>query len=66
MSRELTSDLVAVKTPVEGAVFSGTETVVGRLVTTGGVLMSVNRKNNNNVSLHIIDDEIFCSKTMNS
>ena len=46
VSRELTSDLVAVKTPVEGAVFSGTETVVGRLVTTGGVLMSVNRKNN--------------------
>jgi hypothetical protein len=43
VSRELTSDLVTVKIVVEAAVFSGTETVVGRLVTTGGVLTSVKR-----------------------
>lgn len=41
VSNELTSVLVTVNTSVVVAVFSATDTVVGRLVITGAVFMSV-------------------------
>lgn len=41
VSNELTSVLVTVNTSVVAAVFSATDTVVGRLVITGAVFMSV-------------------------
>lgn len=41
VSSELTSVLVTVYTSVVAAVFSATDTVVGRLVMTGAVFMSV-------------------------